>query len=83
MCVGGGGGGGSGNITCGFQGGGVNVFTFSLEGGGGVRQNLGTEPRSQPPPPRHLNNERSLTSPLLHHTTQSPFSPDATVTRAA
>ena len=29
---------------------GVNVFTFSLEGGG-VRQTLGNESRSQPPPP--------------------------------
>ena len=47
MCVGGGV--GSGHITCGFQGGGVNVFTFSSEGGG-VRQNLGNEPRSQPAP---------------------------------
>ena len=65
------GGGVSGHITCGFQGGG-NVFTFSLEGvsgkiwvifsGGGVRQNLGNEPRSQPLLPLTLNNERPLTT---------------------
>ena len=46
-------------------GGGCNVFTFSSEVGGGVRQNLGNESISQPPSPHtHTPDTEKMRDPL-------------------
>ena len=65
-CVLGGGGGQVILLVVSRGGGGVkSIYIFFGWEGGGVRQNLGNESRSQPAP-RHLNNERSLST--IHNT---------------